>query len=229
VVTLPIVRESKLVEATKPNETSTTMKADNTWKEKLMACLSEIKKVVVVQHLSEPVVPLMAADQHTNLVGNIQLKLALAQWAVLHREPKIYSGALAQAKDWIGRYFTANEMTNAVITGLSELDKMDIKPSLPDLADTVALVDQAMQEHQQQVAKSSGVSGPTASSAPQPESTPVTAGASATPKVGSSTVAPSAGAAAPGAANTPASASPAPAAPLKSKPQNPAEPEVISS
>ncbi|MBX9587336.1 MAG: uroporphyrinogen-III C-methyltransferase [Gammaproteobacteria bacterium] len=204
---LPVMPEVKISATANPANPVTDTQLNPAWKEKLLASFSELKKVIVVQHLNEPVQPLLSPEQHSNLVGNIQLKLGLAQWAVLHREPKVYSDALNQAKDWIGRFFTANEMTGAVITGLTELGKLDIKPTLPDLSDTVALVDHEIQNRHQEFSKSSH-SGESSS-----ENAPASSNA---PKEKSSNSESSPGV-------------PAPAAPLKAKPQDPTEPEVISS
>ncbi len=212
---LPVIPEAKITATANPASTVADTQINQTWKEKFFASLSELKKVIVVQRLNEPVQPLLSPEQHSNLVGNIQLKLGLAQWAVLHREPKVYSDALNQAKDWIGRFFTVNEMTGAVITGLTELGKLDIKPTLPDLSDTVALVDGEIQNRQQQFSKSprsDNSAAPAASSESGSANAPASPNA---PKEKPSNSAP------PG--------EPAPAAPLKAKPQNPSEPEVISS
>ncbi len=212
---LQVVPEAKINATTNLAASTVNNQLNQTWKEKLFSSLLELKKVVVVQRLNEPVQPLISPEQHSNLVGNIQLKLGLAQWAVLHREPKVFSDALNQVKDWVGRYFVTNDMTNAVITGLTELGRLDIKPSLPDLSDTVALVDQELQSRQAQFSKSSH-----SDNASAPENS----------KESNSTDAPESNAPKEKSSNTQApSTEPTPAAPLKSKPQNPSEPEVISS
>lgn len=210
---LPVLPEAKISATINPANQAVSTQNNPAWKEKLFSSLSELKKVIVVQRLNEPVQPLLSPEQHSNLIGNIQLKLGLAQWAVLHQEPKVYNDALNQAKDWVGRYFTANDMSGAVITGLTELAKLEIKPSMPDLSDTVALVDQEIQSRQQHFSKSSGSEN---AAGHGPSSEPNTTDEQNTSKE-KSLISPS------------SPKEPTPALPPKAKPQNPTEPEVISS
>lgn len=214
IISLPVLPEAK-VSAVTNSVNAPDSQTNQTWQDKLYDSLSELKKVIVVQRLNEPVQPLLSPEQHSNLVGNIQLKLEMAQWAVLHREPKVYSDALNHAKDWVGHYFAVNDMASAVITGLAELATVDVKPSLPDLSGTLALVDQEIKTRREQLSKRSpdeNIAIPSTSAESVPSSAPTTN----EPKEKSPEI------------QTP-TAGPAPAAPLKVKPQNQSEPEVISS
>jgi uroporphyrin-3 C-methyltransferase len=218
IVELPIVMQVMPEKATESAEGAAAPLAANNWKEKLLSSAESLKKVVVIRHLAEPVMPLIAPDQHSNLVGNIQLKLSLAQWALVHREPKIYNVAIMQAKEWVQRYFQANDMTHAVIAGLDELAKVDIKPVLPDLAPTVVVTNNAMEAHQHTVAPAAAVGVPSSeqSAVPEGSSGAVVPGRSKSGSAGSAT---------PGSSVGP----PAPGTPPKVKPENSPEPEVISS
>lgn len=211
---LPVVRQAALVPAAtkvvEEKEQVAVGKSD--WKEKLMANLSSLKKVVVVQRLSDPVKPLMSPEQHINLIENIQLKLAVAEWAVLHHESAIYTAALAQAKDWVSHNFSDSDMTRAMVTGLTELEKIEVKPALPDLGSLVTVVDQAMQAHQQSVGIAAG-----AVPSPVPGLDAPTAGGSANKTPSSSKN------------NASPQESPAQSSPAKEKPENTTEPEAISS
>lgn len=243
------VMEPVALTSTKTVEETQASTAGNTWKDKLFSSLDALKKVVVVRHLAEPIQPLIAPDQQANLVNNIQSKLMLAQWALLHRTPKIYSASLSQAKVWLGRYFMGSEAMRGVVTGLDELEKIDINPALPDLSATVGIIDRAMQTHQ----ASEGATLP--SNAVPPGNSPSSgnpSGGSSSPSDASSSPsntpspgspsspsdAPSSGSSP--SSNTPSSepqpapvlvpsSAPSPATPPKAKLEQSAEPLVISS
>ncbi len=196
----------------------------NGWRDKLYSILESLKKVVVVRHLSEPVKPLLAPEQQSHLVANIQAKLSLAQWALLHHAAKTYTAAITQAEEWVGHYFTESDAARAVIIGLKELEKIDIKPAMPDLSATISLLDRVIQNHKpyetgQMSGEAAGAITPSSPAQRSPQS--ATPEAATSPPQPSQTPVPS-------QSLTPG-LSPAPATPPRLKPRNPAEPEVISS
>ncbi|MDQ2994830.1 MAG: uroporphyrinogen-III C-methyltransferase [Pseudomonadota bacterium] len=140
---LSILSRAKLTP--KQEGAATPQNASNDWKEKLTDSLHSLQSVVVVRHLGEPPKPLITPDQHLNLIENIQLKLSFAQWAVLHRKQQVYVSSLAQAKAWLNEYFRKDDLTLAVINGISELEQAQIAKTLPDLSKLVVAVHESIQ------------------------------------------------------------------------------------
>lgn len=111
------------------------------WKRGLEATGRALKNVVVVRHLEQPVEPLLPPEQQTYLILNIQLKLSQAQWAALHQQPEIYQQSLQQAINWIRQYFVQNNtLTQNVLENLIELQKVTIKPAVPDISNSLNLL-----------------------------------------------------------------------------------------
>ena len=97
-----------------------------------------LKEVVVVRHIEQPVAPLLPPQQQVYLTQNIQLQLSCAQWALLHQQQQVYQQCLAQANGWIAQYFVQSApATQSVLAALTELRKVDAKPALPDLSQTL--------------------------------------------------------------------------------------------
>lgn len=111
------------------------------WKRGLEATGRALKNVVVVRHLEQPVEPLLPPELQTYLILNIQLKLSQAQWAALHQQPEIYQQSLQQAILWIRQYFVQNDnLTQNVLENLAELQKVNIKPPVPDISNSLNLL-----------------------------------------------------------------------------------------
>lgn len=119
-----------------------------TWKEKVAKTGSRMGEIlsnlVVVSHDVPEAAPLLPPDQYIYVITNIQSKLAMAEWAALYRQPEIYKQSLGQAKDWVQRYFVAgNSQTAAFLKSIDELATASIKPSLPDLSDSLEQIELA--------------------------------------------------------------------------------------
>lgn len=131
---LPLIAQS-IKQAPKTSE-STELPAikQSMWHRGLESVGTAFKDMVVVRRIDRPQEPLLLPEQRSYLLLNIQLKLSQAQWAALHQQPEIYRQNLQQAKAWIQQYFLQNSSaTQNVINGLSELEKINVKPTLPDL------------------------------------------------------------------------------------------------
>lgn len=196
-----------LAQATLPESKATPVAAASSepqnWQDKLKRSLDALHTVVTIRHLAEPPKPLITPDQQLNLIENIQLQLSIAQWAVLHHKQQVYSSALAQAKTWISTYFRKEDLSSAVITGLTELEHTRMNPNLPDLSPTVVAVHEVIQQmaHNPQPVTRSLVAPATA---PAPVATPT-----------------------PSPAPTPAPSKPKTETPAKE--EEPTHPEVLSS
>jgi uroporphyrin-3 C-methyltransferase len=146
-----------LPRASTPAETLTTAPAStsqetSTWKEKLHKTGDRISQVIsslfVISYDVPEAAPLLPPDQYVFVITNIQSKLAMAEWAALYRQPEIYQQSLAQAIEWIRRYFADNNsQTGAFIKNLDELMTISVKPKLPDLSASLKQIEIARGEN----------------------------------------------------------------------------------
>ncbi len=115
------------------------------WRRILSGISDTLKDMVVIRTHQKPMKPLLPPEQQVYLVQNIQVQLSLAQWAALHQQPDIYKQTLQQAIDWISQYFAQNAAaTENAISTLKNLQSWDIKPTVPDLSDTIKMIDDAL-------------------------------------------------------------------------------------
>ena len=96
--------------------------------------LSTLGKLVQIRHRDEPVEPLLSPQQHFYVQQNVRLMLEQAQLALLQRRQALYDASLAKASAWVERYFKLNNSRQAVVTGLDELQNLQIDPELPDIS-----------------------------------------------------------------------------------------------
>jgi uroporphyrin-3 C-methyltransferase len=131
---LPLIAQTIKPTAKTPATSTESVAQQAMWRRGLDSVGSAFKDMVIVRRIDRPVEPLLLPEQRTYLLLNIQLKLSQAQWAVLHQQPEIYRQNLQQARVWIQQYFVQNSsMTQNVIDGLNDLEKINVKPTLPDL------------------------------------------------------------------------------------------------
>jgi uroporphyrin-3 C-methyltransferase len=102
------------------------------------------KQMVVVRHVDQAAQPLISPEQQAFLIENIQLKLAQAEWAALHRDAGVYQTSLRQAQTWVQQYFANNAATQSVITTLNNLLQVNVKPDLPSLDDSIRAIQAAL-------------------------------------------------------------------------------------
>lgn len=114
------------------------------WHNALANSSHVLAQLVVIRHHNEPIEPLLPPDQYTYLKQNIELQLQMAQWAVVHRAPQIYNLSLTRVFRWSTQYFLNNSaVTQNVIKQISDLQKINIAPPLPDLSSTLVAIQQA--------------------------------------------------------------------------------------
>lgn len=125
-------------------EEQAQLSEENKWKKQIQENLEVLRGLVVLRRLDKPVMPLVSPEQHANLVENIQLQLAIAEWAVLHRNQTIYQKSLDQAAVWVKRYFHENTATGSVLQSLSSLQRQNVEPDMPSLAQSIDAVKEAI-------------------------------------------------------------------------------------
>ena len=120
---------------------------NESWQDRVKQSFEGLKNLVVIRRLQEPVKPLMSPDQMVYLVENIQLQLSLASWAVIHKEPAVFTASLNQASDWVQNYFVASKpITQSVMSTLQNLKSENISPQAPNINSSLDAIDKAMKQ-----------------------------------------------------------------------------------
>lgn len=96
-----------------------------------------LSKVLVIRHREQPIDPLITPKEHLVLSQNIYLLFSQAQWAVLHRNTKIYQASLDQLTQWLSHYFVANTLSVQMVKTLNQLKAKTIALTLPDISNTL--------------------------------------------------------------------------------------------
>jgi uroporphyrin-3 C-methyltransferase len=95
----------------------------------------DLKSLVRIQTVERPDLPLVDPGQAYFLRENLKLRLLSARLALLQRDAKTYRNDLAQAVQWLERYYDARDRnTAAVVSTLKQLAQVDVGIELPDIA-----------------------------------------------------------------------------------------------
>ena len=108
-------------------------------KEKLSTVFNNVLSAVTaqyeVQHLDEPVKPILSTDQRVYLKQNLSLLLEQAQLAVMKRDPLVYRRVLKQAEDWVRGHFNLDTpVAQATLHTFSSLSAVELNPKAPDIS-----------------------------------------------------------------------------------------------
>lgn len=121
-----------------PQTTNTPAVAAPLWKRGLSEIKQALQEVVIVRHAGEFKGPLLPPEQQAYITLNIQLKLSQAEWAVMHQQTDIYQQSLQEVINWIRQYYVQNAApTVSILKSLTDLQAAVIKPSLPDITDSI--------------------------------------------------------------------------------------------
>ncbi len=100
---------------------------------------NEVKGMVRLERMDQSDPVLLAPAQSTYLRENVKIRLLTARLALLARDGRTYAADLAQARDWIERFFdTRDERVQRVISDLAELEQTPVKAEQPSLSETFA-------------------------------------------------------------------------------------------
>lgn len=104
----------------------------------------DIKSLVTIRHTDEPPLPLLMPEQRFFLQQNLQLKLDAARLALLGGNYRAYHDGLTMAAGWLRHYFDTS--ATSVIQALSDIERLaavDLEPELPELSNSIDLLQQA--------------------------------------------------------------------------------------
>lgn len=111
--------------------------SDLPWYRRALESVKQLKSLFVIRHLDQVNTPLFAPDMETNVKQNIAIQFNMAQWALLHRDQKIYQSTLHNVSQWLTRYFALSDAKNQIVAQLATLEKMQMNTTLPTLNNTL--------------------------------------------------------------------------------------------
>jgi len=129
------------MEVRPPPEAAATASAsagENAWRRFLREAWGEFKQLVRIQHMDKPDVPLLTPTQGFFLRENLKLRLLGARLALLTRDQTSYKADLQAARDWLGKYYDANDRSVATVRAtLRTLHESEISIEMPDISATL--------------------------------------------------------------------------------------------
>lgn len=143
---LPILStQSKQVETkdTNPKKHEDTSLSRSIWQRFLAAVMQTLQESIVIHHHTLPLEPLLPPTQQAYLVANIRSQLSQASWAALHGQPKLYEHAITQSINWLRQYYREDLVpVQDILQRLSDLQKINVKPPLPDISAAIKELDE---------------------------------------------------------------------------------------
>ncbi|MFT3741301.1 MAG: uroporphyrinogen-III C-methyltransferase [Gammaproteobacteria bacterium] len=146
---LPITAQLATAKTTTATPTATAPNAIS-WSEKVKAFIAgvghSLEDIVVIHHDTPQSAPLLPPDQYAFVITNIDMQLGMAQWAVLHQQPAIYTQSLNHAAEWIQRYFDTQQVSvRKIVDQIKDLQAVNIKPDIPDISQSITAIQKAME------------------------------------------------------------------------------------
>lgn len=113
----------------------------DTWSDVGQMVWADLKGLIVIRQHDKPAKPLLPPDSAFFLKANLTLQLEAAKLALLKREESIFNNNTASAKRWILEYFdNQNNQVKQAVRTLESLEKVQIKPELPDISGSLRLL-----------------------------------------------------------------------------------------
>lgn len=176
---------------------------------------SEIRTLIRVERLDQEDPVLLAPEQNTFLRENLKMRLLTARLALMARDGRSYAADLAQARQWLERFYDLrDERVQAALGELKQLEAVKVRYAPPDLSETFSALRSVQSRAGRSGADARGAAAP-AQAAPAAAAAPAPASAPAEAPVATAETPTSA---AQGAANQPAAAEAQPAAPAEQAP-----------
>lgn len=130
-----------------PRETQSSESSG--WRRVAGMIWQDIRSLVTIRREGVAPRPLLQPDQHYFLKQNLQLKLETARLALLAGNSRTYRDALAEADEWLQRFFdtSARAVTEARAT-IARLAPIELQPQLPAIGRSRQLLQQVTRQLQ---------------------------------------------------------------------------------
>jgi uroporphyrin-3 C-methyltransferase len=94
----------------------------------------DLRSLVRIQTVERPELPLIDPGQEFFLRENLKLRLLSARIALLQRDGKAYRNDLAEALQWVQRFYdTRNPSLSGAMSTLKQLAQVDVGIDVPDI------------------------------------------------------------------------------------------------
>lgn len=144
---LPLVAELSTRPAGEVPAQSTSAVPVEHWRDLLARVWENIKGLVTVRRLDQPMPPLLPPEQSYYLQQNLVLKLETARLALLQRDPVIYRAILDEVERWTHEYFNVDSPEGrAFLEGVARLKQAEIAPALPDISGSLRTLRRTVRE-----------------------------------------------------------------------------------
>ena len=113
----------------------------NPWRRLTQEIWQDIKRMVRVERMDEPELPLLEPEQAYFLRENLKLRLLTARIALLQHDESTYRADLQLAGNWLKRYFNTQDSAGRnALTALEQLSSSNISIELPDIGESLNAV-----------------------------------------------------------------------------------------
>lgn len=122
-------------EETAAIEKSTSEEPKDGWRSALDTALNAVKDLVVIRQRGDNANdPLLTPDQRSLIYQNLRLKLESARLSLIQGDEATYRQSLDVANEWLIEYFDNDAKRNAVSDTLTELGKISLNATMPDIS-----------------------------------------------------------------------------------------------
>jgi uncharacterized protein HemX len=121
----------------------------NVWQRFLMFLKGALKNVLIIEKHDRVAAPVPTLEQAAVAVSGMQLKLLLAEWAVINGQDKIYKNSLQIAEEWLKSTFSANiyaDKINSIAAELADLQKINVQIKKANVNSAVEMLHAAILE-----------------------------------------------------------------------------------
>lgn len=133
--TLPLANTGQHSDADTPPPTTGNETADG--------ILARLRGIVEIRRRDERIQPLLAPQEEYFLRQNLRLKLESARLALLQGHAALYRDSLAEAQDWLERYFAPQDPATLRVTeAVTALAAIDPAAPPPDISASLKLLRQ---------------------------------------------------------------------------------------
>lgn len=113
-------------------------RSQRSWDTLLDDLWAGFKATVRIRRNDQPVQAMLPPEQQYFLYENLRLHLESARLAVARADDALYHDSLNTVSSWLDSYFDpGDQLTRSMSKRVRELDKIDIRPPLPDISQSL--------------------------------------------------------------------------------------------
>lgn len=138
----PVTDKGQAVALVEPSEPETATQRF------VLSLMRELNKHIAIRRHEAPLAALGAAETRLYARQVLRLHLESVRLAALLGDDPVFHRQLRITRDWVHNYYQ-DEATQGFVKALSELDRTNIAPPLPQVTQTVAALEQFRAQHAQ--------------------------------------------------------------------------------